>query len=57
MKKEYLVQGDHVIFRRIDESFDDINEASKLIGELIEYNYENIKLNGKEITHDIYKDI
>jgi len=57
MKQGYLVEGDHPIFKRIYSRFKTFSEASKLIIELIEYNYENIKLNGKEIVNEDHTNI
>lgn len=51
MKKptKYLVEGDHPVFRRIFDIYDDEHGALLLIKEMKEFNYENITLNGKEM--------
>jgi hypothetical protein len=51
MKKQekHLVEGDHPTFRRIYDFCKSGKEAKALIKELKHFNYENIKLNGKEI--------
>ena len=51
--KQFLVQGDHPIFRRIDDHCKNLKEANLLIKELKYFNYENIKLNGKEIRENV----
>jgi hypothetical protein len=54
---KYLVEADHCILKRIDKRFYKEENALKLIKELCVLNYENIKLNGKEMAHDIYEAI
>ena len=51
--KQFLVQGDHPIFRRIDDRCTNLKEAKLLIKELQYFQYDNIKLNGKEITENV----
>ena len=46
----YLVTGDHPIFKRPDKTFTDGEEAIAYAGELEAYNYENIKITeGKKV--------
>jgi hypothetical protein len=56
-KPKYFVQADHCILKRIDERFYKEENALKLIKELCEHNYENIKLNGRDVTHEFYKNL
>jgi len=49
IKKLIHVQGDHPTFMRIDKYLSDDNDVQKLVEELTHYNYENIKVDGKEI--------
>ena len=51
-KTKYIVEGDHPILRRIYDHCPDLGTASKLVQEMIEANYENITINGKEIPKD-----
>ena len=37
-----IVRGDHPIFKRVDEIFDDPERAKERVGELIHYGYDNV---------------
>ena len=43
------VQGDHPIFQYIDKYIGDQVDVDELVAELKRLNYENIKVDGKEI--------
>jgi hypothetical protein len=45
------VQGDHPIFAYVDKYLWNPDDVKKLVEELQSYNYENIKVDGKEIPN------
>lgn len=49
MDKLIHVQGDHPIFAYVDKYLWNPKEVDKLVKELQRLNYENIKIDGKEI--------
>ena len=52
MKRLIHIQADHPIFQYIDKYHHDMDEVNKLVTELKRLNYENIKIDGKEIPED-----
>lgn len=52
MKKLILVEGDHPILKRIYEYHHSMDNVNKLVDLMKEYNYENIKVGGKEIKNE-----
>lgn len=49
MKKLSHIQGDHPILRRIDKYMSEQEQIDELITEMKRLNYENIKIDKKEV--------
>ncbi len=49
IKKLIHVQGDHPVLARVDKYLWNQDDVDELVKELQKYNYENIKVDGKEV--------
>ena len=56
MERLIHVQGDHPIFAYVDKYMWNKEEVDELVKELQRLNYENIKVNGKEVP-DVHETI